>query len=145
VGEPQGSELVLGYGGTITIATPDADAVAARGKVMLARNPADTHLVDADQRMVQFPVVGHTHNSVTVATPPTASVAPPGPYMLFIDAARAQGLEPSKAAQVFVEGPGVRSPLGVAGSGASQGSTATAAQAQLRAQRRRLQSHHRPM
>lgn len=122
------SSRVLGYGGTITIATPDADAVAAGGKVMLARNPADTHLVDADQRMVQLPVVGHTHNSVTVATPPTASVAPPGPYMLFIDAARAQGLEPSKAAQVFVEGPGMRSPLGVAGSSAPQSSTATAAQ-----------------
>ena len=96
---------------------------------MLARNPDITHLVDGDQRMIELPVLRHTHDSVTVATPPTGSVAPPGPYMLFVDTSRAQGLEPSQATQVFVEAPGMRSPLGMAGSSASHSATATAAQA----------------
>ena len=119
------SSRVLGYGHTLTIETPDAAAVAAGGKVMLARNPAITHLVDGDQRMVQLPIVGHTHDTITVRTPPTAAVAPPGPYMLFIDAKRAQGLEPSRAAQVFVEPPGLRAPLG----GAHDAAPATVSQA----------------
>ena len=119
------SSRTLGYAGRLTIETPDARAVANGGKVMLVRNPADTHLVDGDQRMVQLTIVGHSDDSVTVTTPPNGAVAPPGPYMLFIDAKRPQGLEPSHAAQVFVEQPGVHSPLGEAPDSASSGAAAT--------------------
>ena len=118
------SSRTLGYNGRLTIETPDARAVADGGTVMLARNPAITHLVDGDQRMLRLTVLSHTGDTVTVATPPDSAVAPPGPYMLFVDAKRAQGLEPSKAAQVFVELPGTRSPLGEAPAG-PEAATAT--------------------
>ena len=69
---------------------------------MLVRNTAVTHLTDGDQRTVILPVVNRTPGTVTLAEPPTSAVAPPGPYMLFLDATSAQGLVPSVATQLFV-------------------------------------------
>ncbi|TMF48439.1 MAG: DUF1929 domain-containing protein, partial [Chloroflexi bacterium] len=89
----------LRYGRTLTISTSSAGSVS---KVMLVRNSAFTHLTDADQRALELPIVGRTGSSITVQTPPSANVAPFGPYMLFIDASSANGLVPSVAAQVYV-------------------------------------------
>ncbi|HJP66822.1 MAG TPA: galactose oxidase-like domain-containing protein [Actinomycetota bacterium] len=89
----------LGYGEQITIDTPNASAVE---RVALIRNTAVTHLVDGDQRAVVLQVTGRTSNRITVATPPTGAVAPPGPYLLFLVAPGDGGPVPSVARQVFV-------------------------------------------
>ncbi|MDQ6804816.1 MAG: DUF1929 domain-containing protein, partial [Actinomycetota bacterium] len=88
----------VGYGHTLKISTPDAARIKS---VVLVRNPAQTHIVDGDQRNVELPfrVSGKT---ITATAPPSGDVAPPGPYMLFINEGTAKGLVPSMAKQVFV-------------------------------------------
>ena len=66
--------------------------------VVLVRNPSVTHLVDADQRNVELRIVKRDGDELTVAAPPDGAVAPPGPYMLFVNR---DGV-PSKSRQVFV-------------------------------------------
>ncbi len=91
----------VGYRGTFTIRTPDAARI---GTVALVRNPALTHLTDADQRVVDLRIVSRSAGSVTVARPPSGALAPPGPYLLFVNARSDRGLIPSVARQVFVGG-----------------------------------------
>ena len=95
------SSPYLGYGHKLTIETGSARSIQ---KVMLVRNTSLTHLVDADQRTVELPIVSRNGSSITVLAPPRSSVAPAGPYLLFIDSGGAGGLVPSVAAQVFVTG-----------------------------------------
>jgi hypothetical protein len=92
----------IGYGGTFTIDTPQAQKIA---KVVLVRNTSITHLVDGDQRTVELPIVRRGDDSVTVAMPSNRAVLPAGPYMLFVDTASPLGLIPSTAAQIFVGAP----------------------------------------
>ena len=89
----------LGYERTITVVTPDAATI---DHAVLVRNTAVTHLTDGDQRSVILPVVHRADGSVELAAPPDASVAPPGPYLLFLDTKTDKGMVPSVAAQVFV-------------------------------------------
>lgn len=89
----------VAYGKTFTIKTPDADRLSS---VVLVRNPAQTHLIDADQKVVELKVVSHTADSVTVAAPPSANVAVAGPYMLFLNAKGDKGATPSVSRQVFL-------------------------------------------
>ena len=63
---------------------------------------AFTHLVDPNQRNVVLPVVSRSGNTLTVKAPPSADVAPPGPYMLFVNKQTDKGLVPSKSAQLFL-------------------------------------------
>ena len=72
----------LGYGETIRIATPDAASI---DNVVVMRNSAVTHLVDGDQRSVELPIVRRTRGAVFVKAPPRPEVAPPGPYLLFLN------------------------------------------------------------
>lgn len=90
----------IGYGGRATIIT-DVDASEIKS-VVLVRNPTITHLVDADQRNVELPIVARHGRTVTVAAPPNGNVAPPGPYMLFVNAEHEDGPVPSVAQQVLV-------------------------------------------
>lgn len=96
------SDDSLGYGSRLRITTPQAQSIAS---VVLVRNPALTHLVDGDQRTVVLPIVSRSQDSLTVATPPSGAVAPPGPYMLFINERTPRGLLPSVADQVWVGAP----------------------------------------
>ncbi|MEA2468969.1 MAG: hypothetical protein QOJ57_3095, partial [Thermoleophilaceae bacterium] len=92
----------VGYGGRTSI---DVDVPASEVEsVVLVRNPTLTHLVDGDQRNVELPIVGRSGHRVTVSTPPDGNVAPPGPYMLFVNVrGKSCGkLVPSRAAQTFV-------------------------------------------
>jgi hypothetical protein len=92
----------VGYGGRFSV---DVDVPASAVKsVVLVRNPTLTHLVDGDQRNVELPVVARSGHRVTVAGPPDGNVAPPGPYMLFVNVrgAACGKLVPSRAAQTFV-------------------------------------------
>jgi hypothetical protein len=87
-----------GYGDKLTIKSPDAANIKS---VVLVRNPAETHVVDGDQRNVELPftVSGDT---ITATAPPNGNVTPPGPYMLFVNESTSKGLIPSVAKQVFV-------------------------------------------
>ena len=66
------------------------------------RNTAITHLVDGDQRSVDLKVVRRANGKLTLTAPPNGNVAPPGPYLLFVNERTPRGLIPSVAKQVFV-------------------------------------------
>ena len=90
----------LSYGRTFTIST---DVPASQiDSVTLVRNTSVTHLVDGDQRNVVLPVLARNGNKVTVAGPPDGAVAPPGPYMLFVNKKDDQGPIPSVSRQLTV-------------------------------------------
>src|SRR5581483_6004818 len=95
-----GAPSQLGYGKTFDV-TVDHDA-ANIASVVLVSNPSVTHLVDPNQRNVVLSVLARHGNVLTVAAPPSADVAPPGPYMLFVNRQTAKGLQPSAAKQLFV-------------------------------------------
>ena len=97
-----GVDREIDYSGTIEVATRDAADI---DHAVLVRNTSVTHLVDGDQRTVVLPVVSRSDGSVELAAPPSPAVAPPGPYLLFLDKKSDKGLIPSVAAQVFVGGP----------------------------------------
>ncbi len=71
---------VIGYGGSFQVSTPNAANIAS---VALIRNGANTHAFDMDQRMVSLAFTKGT-GTLTVTAPPSANIAPPGYYMLFI-------------------------------------------------------------
>ncbi len=71
---------VVGYGESFFVATPDAGQVV---RATLVRLSSVTHGFDQDQRFVELPV-RRTAGGVTLAAPAGATLAPPGPYMLFI-------------------------------------------------------------
>jgi hypothetical protein len=89
------------YGETLEIETPQAAEIE---NVVLVRNTAMTHLVDADQRAVELPVVERTDTSVIVTAPPRPEVAPPGPYLLFVNRSVDGELVPSVGVQTSVGG-----------------------------------------
>jgi hypothetical protein len=93
----------LGYGATIRIDTPDAASIDS---VALMRNSAITHLVDGDQRSVKLPVVERTDDAVFVRTPPRPAVAPPGPYLLFLNQKVGDQVVPSVGHQTTLDGQG---------------------------------------
>ncbi len=90
----------LGYGGTtqITVDRPASEI----DSVVLVRNPTPTHVTDADQRNVVLRVVARLGNRLTVATPPNGNVAPPGPYMLFVNRKTDKGPVPSVSKQLML-------------------------------------------
>ena len=99
-------------GRTLTVHTKDAARIAS---VVMMRNTAQTHLVDADARTVSLPVLSRGANTVTVGLPATTNVLPNGPYMVFanksttsdLSGRNAATLLPSVAEQVFVTGTSV--------------------------------------
>jgi hypothetical protein len=90
----------VGYGATLKITTdrPASDIES----VVLVRNPTNTHLVVGDQRTVVLPVVSSHGRVLQVIAPPSGNVAPPGPYMLFVNAKHSDGAIPSVSRQVWI-------------------------------------------
>src|SRR4051794_10303332 len=72
----------LSYGQGFDVVSPDAGKLDS---VVLVRNTAFTHVVDGDQRTVKLPVTGVDGDTIHVAAPPNGNVAPPGPYLLFLN------------------------------------------------------------
>jgi Galactose oxidase-like, Early set domain len=90
----------IGYGSAIEV---EVDGPAsAIDSVVLVRNPSVTHLIDADQRNVVLKVLSRDGNTLRLAAPPNGAVAPPGPYMLFVNRRGSKGLVPSVSRQTFV-------------------------------------------
>jgi hypothetical protein len=91
---------VGGYGTSITIPTPDAANVA---RVSLVKTGCTTHHYDTDMRLIWLPITNSTTNSVTVAAPINANIAPPGYYMIHI---LDSSLVPSTAQIIKIPGTG---------------------------------------
>jgi hypothetical protein len=70
----------VAYGAPFQIGAPDAGAVT---RVTLVRLPSVTHAFDQNQRFVPLAFT-RTAGGLTVTAPPSASIAPPGHYMLFL-------------------------------------------------------------
>lgn len=68
------------YGTQVTITTAAAPTLRW---MHLIRPGVTTHGFDNTQRLVDLPITGTTTNSITLATPTTSTLAPPGWYMLF--------------------------------------------------------------
>lgn len=71
---------VVGYGETLTVESPDADAIT---DVVLMRPGSVTHSVNFEQRHVALSFT-HSGGALTIGSPNTADQAPPGWYMLFL-------------------------------------------------------------
>jgi Domain of unknown function (DUF1929)/Concanavalin A-like lectin/glucanases superfamily/Glyoxal oxidase N-terminus/IPT/TIG domain/Galactose oxidase, central domain len=72
---------VVGYNQGFSISTPDASSVT---RVALIRPGSVTHSVDFDQRYVDLSFTVADGGTLAVTSPPGATHAPPGHYMLFI-------------------------------------------------------------
>jgi hypothetical protein len=70
----------IGYGGTMTVQTPDASRIAS---VALIKLGSVTHAFNMDQRYVPLAFTTGS-GSLSVQTPANRNLAPPGHYMLFI-------------------------------------------------------------
>jgi plastocyanin len=86
---------VAGYGASVTVTTADAADIAS---VVLIRPNSMTHHTDAGHRWIKVPFTA-TATGVDVQVPATASIAPPGHYLLFL--VNAAGV-PSEAAFVRI-------------------------------------------
>lgn len=90
----------INTGEKLIVPTSDPVSVAS---VVLVRNPAETHLIDGDQRVVVLPITDRTGDALHVDVTDNTAVLPPGPYMMFINKQTSKGLVPSVAKQVFVD------------------------------------------
>jgi Concanavalin A-like lectin/glucanases superfamily/Domain of unknown function (DUF1929)/Bacterial Ig domain/Glyoxal oxidase N-terminus/Glucodextranase, domain B len=70
----------IGYGGAMTVQTPDASRIAS---VSLIKLGSMTHAFNMDQRYVPLSFTSGSGN-LNVQTPANGNLAPPGHYMLFI-------------------------------------------------------------
>ena len=90
------TQTELDYGGTVELSCPAPDDVAS---VCLVRPGSTTHSSNGDQRLVDLPHQATGTDALLLALPPTATIAPPGWYMLFaLDAAGV----PSKASWIHL-------------------------------------------
>lgn len=90
----EGSPSKIGYGGSFGVGLGSGADI---DKVVLTRNTAITHLVDANQRAVELDFEQSGAN-LQVKAPPRRAVAPPGPYLLWV----VKNGVPSVARQVAV-------------------------------------------
>ena len=82
ISRPSISDVRVGRGGhSLGI---DVGGSGNIGKVVLVRNPAQTHLTDGDQRSVDLRILNGDGEHLNVALP-GSDVLPPGPYMLFVE------------------------------------------------------------
>lgn len=71
----------VGYGSAFPVGTPDAEVVDA---ARLLRPGSVTHGFNMEQRLVGMEIVARAAGTITVASPPSPNLAPPGWYMLFL-------------------------------------------------------------
>ncbi len=76
-----GNPTVGGYGGSITIPTPNPTSIA---RVSLVKLGCTTHHYDIDMRLIWLQITSRGTNSVTVSAPISANIAPAGYYMIHV-------------------------------------------------------------
>lgn len=104
------------YGDTISIQTPDAASIT---KVSLVSLGADTHTLDMNQHFVPLAFTAGS-GALTVSSPTSANVAPPGYYMVFI--VNGSGV-PSVASIVHIGAPVDTTPPAVSMTAPANGAT----------------------
>jgi hypothetical protein len=109
----------IGYAAPFTVQTPDAANISS---VVLMRNGAVTHAFNMDQRMVGLSFTAGS-SSLTVTSPSSGNIAPPGYYMLFL--LNSQGV-PSTSTMVQVVTSSTAPPPPPSGINYVQGNPATA-------------------
>ena len=107
----------IGYGGTFAVGTPDAKDIAAVELV-----PASVGGLVPGGPTVPLAIAGRSSQTLTVREPASPEVAPPGPYLLFIEEQTLLGLTPSAARAITLVQPAqpAASPTS-AGSGSGSG------------------------
>jgi hypothetical protein len=80
----------IAYGQTVDITVTSGDGTAIE-RVALLRLGSTTHTNNMDQRHVLMKIVSRSSGSVRVTAPPDGTVAPPGPYLLFLVKGQALG------------------------------------------------------
>jgi len=70
-----------GYGGSITIPTPDAANISS---VSLIKISTFTHHYNSDQRLIWLQIQNRTSNTLTVVAPINPKLAPPGYYLIHV-------------------------------------------------------------
>jgi hypothetical protein len=95
-----GTPVVEGYGGNVTISTPDASEITS---VSLLRLMSATHHYEPNQRFLWLPIVNKTTNSVVAEAPLNGNLAPPGYYMIHV--LNSSGV-PSEAKIIKIPGTG---------------------------------------
>jgi hypothetical protein len=76
-----GAPASIAFGAAFAVQTPNPGGVA---EVVLVRPGAVTHGFDQSQRLVECVITGTAPGAVQVQAPPDGTVAPPGPYLLFV-------------------------------------------------------------
>ena len=71
----------VGYAQPFTVETPEAASIH---RIALLRCGSVTHAFDSDQRYVGLTFTRADENRLVVQGPPSAEIAPPGQYMLFL-------------------------------------------------------------
>jgi hypothetical protein len=94
-----GVQRGITWGQRFAVDTPDAARVK---RVVLVHLPATTHVTDADMRSIELVARPAGSNRLVATAPPSANVAPPGFYYLFLLTNDGHGLVPSKARIVRV-------------------------------------------
>ncbi len=87
----------IDYGQAFTL---DVEYEGDIDSVMLMRPGTTTHAYDSGQKATFLEVVSNVDGVVTVRAPPNANVSQPGPHMVFVNGAHADGAIPSIAAWV---------------------------------------------
>jgi hypothetical protein len=95
----EGDDEEVHHGSTLRIDTPNGNDITS---VRLVRNPAFTHLVDGDQRVVDLPITAHDSDHVSATVPASSSVLPSGPYMVFVATGSGDTYIPSESEQILV-------------------------------------------
>ena len=75
------SPRTTGFGTKFSVETTQADRIA---RVAILRAASVTHGFSSDQRYVGLEFRAENQGRLTVSSPPTANIAPPGPYLLFV-------------------------------------------------------------
>src|SRR5215470_4286332 len=70
----------VGYGTSFTVQTPDASSISS---VVLVKAGSVTHAFDFDQRVIGLTFTAGS-GSLNLTAPPSANIAPPGYYLLFL-------------------------------------------------------------
>ena len=76
-----GAPTSVTYGATFTVDFSDVDSIT---RVVMIRQSAVTHSIHMDARQIALEIEDVSAGTVTVTSPPDATIAPPGNYMLFI-------------------------------------------------------------
>ena len=76
-----GAPAAIAYGAAFAVQTPNPAGIA---EVILLSPGAATHGFNQSQRLIECVITGTAPGTVQVQAPPSGTIAPPGPYLLFV-------------------------------------------------------------